>query len=240
MRLAMSYQAMRLNAAHRKELLARDRQQETLQREMEELHSANSRIAVLAFTTAGVTEEMARVHLAEILKPAEGARQAREELTALQLKHEAMLQELGGGRDEEWREQLQMATEQTVALSQQVESLRAALAREQDASAAAQREADSLRADLKLRTAELDEVTNMLIHSKVNQAELNGDILGTKKDLVAVKKQVEAVSPMVSVQAERYPVSAKGKAGGVTRRESFPASSSKHQTEDKDASSPLF
>jgi len=113
----------------------------------------------------------------------------------------------GGGGTAKWKRQQQDAAA-------------AELARERDALRATQRELEAMRAELSLKQAELDEVTGMLISSKIASAEQSEALLFTTHDLRQVELRFEQMS---EIPMAEHPADAKKRSKAVSRRESFPA-----------------
>jgi len=78
---------------------------------------------------------------------------------------------------------------------------------------------ESMRSELNDKVREVDDLTDMLIEAKLSQAEMNGEVLGTKHDL----RRAEIKVQQIIVEAEAHAIEGKKSSRkGVVKRESFP------------------
>mmetsp|Transcript_33307 Transcript_33307/g.55055 ORF Transcript_33307/g.55055 Transcript_33307/m.55055 type:complete len:418 (-) Transcript_33307:404-1657(-) len=231
--LALCWRALVLHVAWQQRERGYANRFAAMELEVQELHAANSRIAVLAFGQSGLAEEEAHKKLLEIFAPSEAARQAVRELSVVQREYENLLQSRCRSatrrRRNEKLGECWMEWQGGYATKQEEESERAALemrkavgeaqrlcdelAREKLEHEATKQQLEAVQADLALRSSELDEMTSMLINSKLHQAEMNGEVLGTLHDLRSAEK---------AERTEALSVDEKKLKKVIMRRESFP------------------
>ena len=193
----------------------------SMKRELDELHTANSRLAEVVFSMS--TEEdggaSSRSALLDSLEPNYASRKADEamstyegQITHLKNRFEALVRVVasfanddghkrdvamvmraeGLGDDEvEVREALEKLDEAKCSAVdsavghalEELRSLRDEADRERAARKASERKVAALERELELKEAELDEVTNMCIASKLDSAAVSGDILVMQHEL---------------------------------------------------------